>query len=130
MKHLAINIYQKVLKLFPYIISAIAVVIYYPSLFGRFVIDDGSYFNNTLLTQLKISDVKAVFMGATNRWGEMLPLRDYLYVLEYNAFGKWTTGYHIVSLLLFIATGFVIYYWAKVLFKDKKLKDLAPAFKY
>ena len=129
MKYKDTNLYQKGLRIFPFIISAIAVIMYYPSLFGRFVIDDGSYFNDTLLTKLKVSDIKEVFMGATNRWGEMLPLRDYLYVLEYNAFGQWTTGYHLISLLLFIATGFVIYYWTKILFEDRKFKELAPEFK-
>ncbi|WP_242135029.1 hypothetical protein [Aestuariivivens marinum] len=130
MKQQGLNLYHKILSIFPIIISIIAIILYYPSLFGEFVIDDNTYFDDSKLIQLKASDLKVVFMEATNRWGELLPLRDYLYVLEYNTFGKWTTGYHLVSLLLFIASGFIVYYWSKLLFKDNTFKDYAPTVKY
>ncbi|WP_223550795.1 tetratricopeptide repeat protein [Aestuariivivens sp. NBU2969] len=130
MKQKSANIYYKILSHFPLLISIITVILYYHSLFGEFIIDDVTYLDNTKLTSLNPLDIKAVFVEATNKWGELLPLRDYLYVLEYNTFGKWTTGYHLVSLLLFIASGFMVYYFSKLLFEDRIFKDQAPANKY
>ncbi|WP_242157535.1 tetratricopeptide repeat protein [Aestuariivivens sediminis] len=119
--------YRNVLNVFPVIISVIALILYYPSLFGKFVIDDGSYFDDTVLTHLNLTDIKAVFRESTNRWGELLPLRDYLYVIEYNVFAEWTTGYHIISLMLFLASGFLVYYWTRVLFENHAFKDHTAA---
>ena len=85
-----------------------ATIIYYPSFFGKFIGDDVSYFqHNDILMNLSPLDFKAIFLYPSNNWGELLPVRDYLYVLEYTAFKEWTTGYHIISLTLFLFSAFV-----------------------
>lgn len=108
-----------VFKIFPFIIAVIAVIIYYPSLFGEFLLDDISYFiSNSVLTKLSPLDFKTIFLHPSNNWGELLPVRDYLYVLEYNLFGTRPLGYHIVSTLLYLSSAFVLYYWIKEISKD------------
>lgn len=107
---------EKVLFILPFLVVVVALVIYFPSVFGEFVWDDSTYFVvNDILTKLKPSDIKEVFLYPSNYWGEHLPLRDYLYVIEYNLFGENPVGYHIVSLVIYIATAFVLLAWTRQL---------------
>jgi hypothetical protein len=112
------SLFQKVVKLFPFIVIFISIIIYYPSLFGAFVLDDSSYFENDLFINLTPLDFNKIFLTSSNYWGELLPIRDYLYVLEFNLFGYNTLGYHIISLLLYISSALVLFYWIKELFTD------------
>ena len=81
-----------------------------PALNSEFVIDDRTYFlDNDLLTSLKPWQLTTIFLEPSNYWGELLPIRDLLYVVEYNLFGKNPMGYHVVSLILYLLTGWVVY---------------------
>jgi hypothetical protein len=115
------NIYlsPNLLKLLPVVISIIATVIYFPSFSGAFLMDDPTYFvNNNILTNLTPLDIGTIFSTPSNYWGELLPIRDYLYVLEYNVFKEDPTGYHIVSLLIFLTCAFVLYLFVQQLLVD------------
>jgi tetratricopeptide (TPR) repeat protein len=111
--------FSKIIQIFPLLISVTAVIIYYPSLFGEFLLDDLSYFvSNNVITKLSPLDFKAIFLHPSNNWGELLPVRDYLYVVEYNLFGIQPMGYHIVSVLLYLSSALVLYYWIKEISQD------------
>jgi len=115
----ALIFFQIVLSKLPFIVTLISILIYYPSLFGEFVLDDITYFvENDLLTQKSPLDIVSIFSEPSNYWGEFLPVRDYLYVLEYYFFREHTLGYHLISLLLFLVAGFVLYNWVKALLND------------
>lgn len=127
-KDLVLN---QTLKYFPFIIVVIAIVIYYPSLFGEFIIDDTSYFTNDLFTKLTPLDFRSIFFHPSNYWGELLPIRDYLYVLEFNLFKNKTFGYHVVSLIIYIASAFVVFSLVKELLfnfnSEKKIAKLSQS---
>lgn len=107
----------KLLFLSPPLVVAIMLVVYYPSIFGQFVWDDTTYFvENDILTKLKPTNFKEIFLYPSNYWGELLPLRDLLYVIEYNVFAKNPIGYHVISLVIYIATAFVLLIWVRQLF--------------
>lgn len=124
------SLFQKTFKFLPFLFAVVAIIIYYPSLSGEFIADDVSYFENDILTKLTPLDFKAIFLEANTYWGGNSPIRDYLFVLEFNLFGKWTTGYHIISLLLFLGSAFVLFYWVKELFGDFYKHDYQKFQKY
>lgn len=77
-------------------------MLYLQALWGGFVWDDRTYFiDNDILPSLKPWNFKEIFLAPSNYWGELLPVRDFLYVIEFNLFGKEPLGYHVVSLLLY-----------------------------
>lgn len=91
--------------LLPVLLCVIATLIHSLNLSGTFLSDDETYLvNNAVITSISPFDFSTLFLTTTNIWGEVLPFRDFLYVLQYKAFGNWATGYHLVSLLLFILT--------------------------
>jgi hypothetical protein len=112
------SLFQNVVKLFPFIIILISIIIYYPSLFGEFIIDDTTYFTNDLFTKLNPSDFKSIFLQPSNYWGELYPVRDYLNVLEFYFFGFNTLGYHVISIIIYIVSAIVLFNWIKELFLD------------
>lgn len=106
-------------RIIPFLIVVVCIINYTPGLTGEFVWDDVTYFvYNDLLTELSPFDLKFIFTQPSNYWGEMLPLRDFLYIIQYQLFGDWTVGYHIFSLLLFIGSGLVLFQWVKELTLD------------
>ena len=75
-----------------------------------FVGDDRTYFiENDILPTLKPWDLWAILTTPSNYWGDHLPLRDLLFVLEFNIFGLWAPGYHVVSLILYAALCLVVF---------------------
>jgi hypothetical protein len=84
--------------------------IYWNSIHGNFIWDDRTYFiDNDVLPHLKPWNVKEIFLQPSNYWGEHLPIRDFLYVLEYNLFGLNTMGYHLVSIGLYALVCSMVY---------------------
>jgi hypothetical protein len=113
-----------VYRIIPFLIICIGIVLYIPGLTGEFVWDDVTYFiYNDYITELSPFDLKFIFTQPSNYWGEMLPLRDYLFVIQYQLFGDWTVGYHVVSLFLFICSGLVLFKWVKEITQDKFVSD-------
>ena len=107
-----------------FLIFATSLVVYFPSISGEFVWDDQTYFvANDILTKLKPNDIKEVFLYPSNYWGEHYPLRDYLYVIEYNLFGENPAGYHIISLVIFFACAFVLFLFTKQLFINHQYEN-------
>ena len=75
------------------VLLTLTLIIYLPALNSEFVIDDRTYFlDNDLLTSLKPWQLAKIFLEPSNYWGELLPIRDLLYVVEYNLFGKKSDG--------------------------------------
>ncbi len=95
-------------------------VLYWRSIYGAFVLDDRTFFiENDVLPHIKPWNVKAIFSGATNYWGDLLPVRDVLYVLEYNLFGLNTIGYHLVSIALYILVCSSAYLFLRRFYSDE-----------
>jgi tetratricopeptide (TPR) repeat protein len=108
--------FKKVSVLVPLLLCAVSLLIYGININGGFVYDDPTYLvYNNVITSISPFDFTILFNTATNLWGEVLPFRDFLYVLQYKAFGSWTTGYHMVSLLLFVCTYIVLFKLIKIL---------------
>ena len=85
---------------------AVTVIIYLRALPGEFVWDDVVWFvENDILQNLKPWDLQSIFLHSSNYWGENLPLSEFLFVLEYFAFGTFTPAYHAVSLFLYLCVG-------------------------
>lgn len=88
----------------------LTILIYSSALTGEFVWDDRIYFiDNDILPNLKPWNIKEIFLLPSNYWMEFLPVRDFLYVVQYSLSGQVPYTYHIVSLLLYIITALVIY---------------------
>lgn len=103
----------------PALLCIIAILLYTLNIDGEFVYDDDSYFiNNNIITTISPFDFSILFGAPTNFWGEVLPFRDFLYVIQYKLFGGRTTGYHIVSLLLYIISYAVLFKLVFTLIKD------------
>lgn len=104
------------------LISFVPLVLYWKGISGGFVWDDRTYFiENDILPNLKPWQLADIFFHPSNYWGEHLPLREFLYVLEYNLFGLSPPGYHIVSLALYIATGYLLYVFMSRFYSDLSL---------
>jgi len=85
-------------------------LLYWQAVDGRFVWDDRTYFiDNDVLPHLGPLDLKDIFLRPSNFWGELLPVRDWLYVVEYTLFGLTPSGYHVTSILLYILIAVVLY---------------------
>jgi tetratricopeptide (TPR) repeat protein len=105
--------------LIPILLCIVAILIYSANINGEFVFDDFSYFiGNDIITTISPFDFTILFNTATNLWGEVLPFRDFLYIIQYKAFGSWTTGYHMVSLFLFVCTYIVLFKLILILVKN------------
>lgn len=97
-------------NLFLFLIALVPVILYWQGIFGDFVWDDRTYFiENDILPNLKPSQIADIFFHPSNYWGEHLPVRDFLYVLEYKLFGLSPVGYHVVSLGLYVLVCCMVY---------------------
>ncbi len=111
-----------------FLLMVATALIYLRAFPGDFVWDDRTYFlDNDILPSLQPWQFARIFSGPTNYWGEFLPLRDYLYVLEYQIFGTSTLGYHVVSLLLYLATGLALYRLLLALYNQRRAERQDPA---
>ena len=85
------------------LLLGLVVCVYIAGLGGEFIIDDRTYFvDNDLLPQLRPWSFAAIFLRASNYWAELLPVRDFFYVIQYQLFAENPFGYHLVSLLLYL----------------------------
>lgn len=110
--------YKTISKIVPILLGIFASLIYAININGEFVFDDFTYFiQNNVLTNSSPFDFYTLFNTVTNLWGEVYPFRDFLYILQYKAFGEWTTGYHIVSIILMLCTYFVLFKFISQLIK-------------
>lgn len=88
----------------PFLLLVTVTLVYSFGLNGRFIVDDSTYFVvNDLIPNLHFWQIGQIFLEPSNYWGELLPVRDYLYVIEYSLFRVDPFGYHVVSLLLYLA---------------------------
>ncbi|OGW25840.1 MAG: hypothetical protein A2X59_00470 [Nitrospirae bacterium GWC2_42_7] len=112
------NNFIKELSISIFFISFI-LLIYWRSLYGDFIWDDSSYFiYNDILTHLKPHNVIEIFSKPSNYWNEHLPVRDLLFVVEYNIFGLNPVGYHAVSIVLYILIVFLVYLFLQSLYSN------------
>ena len=117
---------KKLLNEYKYfLVPCVAVLaIYARGLTGGFALDDRTFFlDNDILPSLHPWDIKTVFLSVSNYWGEHAPIRDYLYVLEYSLFGTSTPGYHVFSLLLYLATGAVLFLFLSDLYEGNDRRE-------
>jgi hypothetical protein len=99
-----------------------ALALYFKGLNGHFVWDDRTYFlDNDILPRLKPWDLKEIILHPSNYWYEHLPVRDFLFVVQYSLFGERTTGYHLVSFLLYLCAGLAIHRFLQCLYDDQTL---------
>jgi hypothetical protein len=85
------------------LLLGLVMAVYIAGLGGDFVIDDQTYFiDNDLLPELQPWSFAGIFLRASNYWGELLPVRDFFYVIQYQFFADSPFGYHLVSLLLYL----------------------------
>lgn len=85
------------------LLLGLVVAVYIAGLGGDFVIDDRTYFiDNDLLPELSPWSLSGIFLRASNYWAELLPVRDFFYVIQYQLFDDNPFGYHLVSLLLYL----------------------------
>lgn len=104
-----------------FILFSAVTVLYLNNISGEFVWDDRTYFlDNDILPYLKPWNIREILLFPSNYWGELLPVRDLLYVVEYQLFGSFTTGYHVVSLIIYLLTGSVLYLFLERLYADAK----------
>jgi hypothetical protein len=106
------------------LLLGLVVVVYFAGLGGEFVIDDRTYFiDNDLLPQLLPWSFASIFLHASNYWAELLPMRDFFYVIQYQLFAENPFGYHLVSLLLYLLV--VVAAW-RLVAALCKLDDFGP----
>lgn len=85
-------------------------VLYGQGIFNSFVADDRTYFlDNDLFNNLNFNDFFKLFTVKTNYWGEHLPLRDYLYLIQKNEFLTNPLPYHLVSFFMFSFFILIVY---------------------
>ena len=109
------------------LLSSAVTMLYFQSFSGEFVWDDRTYFlDNDILPNLKPWNFNEIFLAPTNYFRERLPLRDMLYVIEYRFFGLSTAGYHVVSILLYLLIGVIIFRLMERLYENR-LKDKSAA---
>ncbi|HWR58207.1 MAG TPA: hypothetical protein VN328_04890 [Thermodesulfovibrionales bacterium] len=93
-----------------FVFSLLLTALYWQSIYGDFVLDDRTFFiENDVIPSLRPWNIWEIFFEETNYWGDVLPVRDFLYVLEYSLFGLNTSGYHLVSIGLYILVCFSVY---------------------
>jgi hypothetical protein len=99
--------------------SAVTVLVYFSGLTGGFVWDDRLFFvDNDILPALKPWNLREILLQPTTYWRDQIPVTNFLFVLEYNLFGTSTAGYHAVSLLLYLANGFVAFRLIRTLYRE------------
>jgi hypothetical protein len=108
------------------IIFALTSLVYLRGLWGKFVWDDRMFFlDNDILVELKPWDLKKIIFEPISFWGDHMPLTDFLFVTEYNLFGLWSPGYHMVSLALYLGCGYAVYLLTRALYGlDKGSADV------
>jgi len=93
------------------ILFCLVTIVYLQGLGGDFIIDDRTYFiDNDLLPKIQPWELGKLFLSPSNYWGEHLPVRDFLYSLQYFVFGLNPVGYHVVSLCLYLLVGMGVYH--------------------
>lgn len=91
-------------------LMAVTVLVYLRGLTGQFVWDDRLFFlDNDILPSWRPWDIDRILFQSSTYWRDHIPATNFLFTLEYNLFGRWTPGYHAVSLLLYLATGVLVY---------------------
>ena len=91
-------------------LMAITVLVYLRGLTGQFVWDDRLFFlDNDILPSWRPWDIDKILLEPSTYWRDHIPATNFLFTLEYNIFGRFTPGYHAVSLLLYIVTGVFVY---------------------
>lgn len=89
---------------------AVTVLVYLRGLVGQFVWDDRLFFlDNDILTSWRPWDLDKILFESSTYWRDHIPATNFLFTLEYNLFGRSTFGYHIISLILYIATGLLVF---------------------
>jgi len=89
---------------------AVTVLVYLRGLNGQFVWDDRLFFlDNDILTSWRPWDFRKILLESSTYWRDHIPATNFLFTIEYNLFGRSTTGYHIISLILYLATGVLVY---------------------
>jgi Flp pilus assembly protein TadD len=85
----------------PAVVAALAVLVYLPALSGKFIWDDqATVLDNPLLRDWHgLLQIWTRF-GAIPKEEHWWPLTYTLFWLEYQAFGLWTPGYHVVNFAL------------------------------
>ncbi len=102
------------------VLLVLILVLYGPGVRGKFIWDDRTYFiDNDILPNLNPWDFKEIFLKESNYWGELLPVRDFLYVVQYRLFGLNPLGYHIVSIGLYVMICLMVYFFLKRFYSDK-----------
>jgi hypothetical protein len=98
---------------------AVTALLYLRALPGEFVWDDRTFFvENDILPNLAPWDLKALLLQPASYWGENLPLSEFLFALEYQAFGSFTPAYHAVSLALYLAIGVLAWRFAGNIYRE------------
>lgn len=94
----------------PILLLILVLVLGWSSLQGGFVWDDTTFFvENDILPRLKPWMLDKILFRPSTYWGELVPLRELLLVIEYSLFGALPTGYHMVSLILYWLVGLALY---------------------
>jgi tetratricopeptide (TPR) repeat protein len=107
-----------------FLLLVLVVLIYLRALPGEFVWDDHTFFlDNDILPNLKPWNLKSIFLYPCSYWGENLPLTEFLFVLEYNLFGVFAPAYHVVSLVLYVLIGLVLWRLLPSLYRDLQARD-------
>lgn len=85
-----------------FVLFLVQIVLYGSGIFNGFVGDDRTYFiDNDLYNNLGFRDFFQFFVIKTNYWGEHLPLRDYLNLIQKNKFSINPLPYHLSSFFIF-----------------------------
>jgi protein O-mannosyl-transferase len=114
-------------RYWPVLILIATVLVYFPTLFNRFVfLDDGTYVvNNPLLRDGTMLGLKAIF--AQSYFTMYHPVTILSYWLEYQAFGLAPAPYHITNLLLHLANVFLAFQLFRNLSGDVRVAALVSA---
>jgi hypothetical protein len=93
-----------------WLLFILTALVYLRALPGEFVWDDRTFFvENDILPNLNIWDLQAILLRPASYWGENLPLSEWFFLLEHHAFGTFTPAYHLVSLVLYLAIGLLVW---------------------
>lgn len=103
-------------RIFAVVLFVAIVAQYARGVGGAFVLDDRTFFiENEDLTSLGLAGAATVFVRPTNAWGDFQPVRDLLFLVEYQAFGRQPAGYHVVSIVLYAVACLLVFALAKAL---------------
>ena len=98
-------------------VMSVTALLYMAGLSGRFVWDDRLFFlDNDILPSWKPWELGTILFSPSTYWGDHIPVTNFLFTLEHWLFGRASTGYHVVSLLLYLATGVLVYRLARAVY--------------